>query len=392
VNVQPLVASYSRGTIAIAHNGNLVNARTLRKAYEARGSIFQTSTDSEIIVHLMADPANASQEDLGIKKALRCIRGAFCLLFLTKKKIIAARDPWGFRPLSMGRLGDAWVFASETCAFDQVGARFEREVMPGEIVTVDEKGPASETYVAPEEIRPSHCIFEHIYFARPDSLLFGDSVQEVRYRMGCRLAEEHPAEADVTIPIPDSGIEAALGYSKKSGIPFEMGLVRSHYLGRSFIQPDQVARELTAGLKLNVVRRSVAGRRIVVVDDSLVRGTTFRRTAKRLREAGAREVHVRISCPPHRFPCFYGIDFPTRTELLAHERTEAEIRDFLGVDSIGYLSLEGMLSCVSRPAGDYCTACWTGRYPVMPEDDLTDKLGMEVGAAEAPAPSRGGVS
>ncbi|MCX7804987.1 MAG: amidophosphoribosyltransferase [Planctomycetota bacterium] len=381
VNIQPLIANYSRGLVAVAHNGNLVNARRLRRELEAAGSIFQTSTDSEVIIHLLARPENAVAEYLGLCRVARIIRGAFSLVVMTRTSLMALRDPWGFRPLCTGRIGEGYAIASETCAFDHAGASFEREVEPGELVIVDSGGIRSVRCFAPEEICPAHCVFEHVYFARPDSVVFGDSVQEVRLRLGRELAKERPAAADVVIPVPDSGNEAALGFSRASGIPFEMGLIRSHYVGRSFIQPGQKVRETAAALKLNAVRSAVAGRRVVVVDDSLVRGTTFRKTAAKLREAGAREVHVRISCPPHRFPCFYGIDFPTRTELLAYGRTEEEICRFLGVDSIGYLSVEGMLSCVSRPSGHYCTACWTGRYPVEPEDNMGDKLGMETGSA-----------
>jgi amidophosphoribosyltransferase len=384
-NVQPLVIEYSRGTIAIAHNGNLVNARTLHDEYEAYGSLFQTTTDSEIVVHLMARPENAGRPD-GLARCLRQLKGAFSFLFMTRESLIGARDPQGFRPLVLGRLirpgqlgtiGEGYVFASETCALDMVGAEFVREVEPGEIVTIDPHGLRSERFVPEAEVRRAHCMFEHVYFARPDSVVFGDSVHLVRIKLGERLAEEHPADADAVIAVPDSGRSAAIGFARRSGIPYDMGLIRSHYVGRSFIKPHQLEREQVVDLKFNVLRCVVNGRRIVVVEDSLIRGTTFRKMAKLLWAAGAKEIHLRITCPPTRWPCYYGIDFPDREQLVAARFPTIEaIRQHIGVTSLGYLSEEGLLSCVSRPRTDYCTACWTGRLVAPPVDEM-DKYKLE---------------
>ncbi|MCW8132208.1 MAG: amidophosphoribosyltransferase [Planctomycetota bacterium] len=385
-NVQPLVIDYSHGLIAVAHNGNLVNARTLRDEYEAYGSIFQTSTDSEIIVHLLARPEHAGRKD-SIGHCLRLIKGAYSFLFMTRDRMIAARDPQGFRPLMLGKIitpgqlgtiGEGYVVASETCALDQVGARFDREIEPGEIVTIDSEGVRSATFARPEEIKSAHCMFEHVYFARPDSRIFGDSVHDVRLRLGERLAVEHPVQADVVFSVPDSGNVAAIGYSRKSGIPLDTGFIRNHYVGRSFIKPAQIERETVVDMKFNVVKSVVDGKRCVVVEDSLVRGTTFRKQAKILRQAGAREIHLRISCPPIRNPCYYGIDFPERTQLIANNKSVEEIRDYLGVDSLGFLSVEGLQMAMSQPSKNYCSACWTGKYPVPPVDTM-NKLGMEIG-------------
>lgn len=385
VNIQPLVVNYSQGLLAVAHNGNLVNARTLRDEYEAYGSIFQTSTDSEIIVHILAHPAISGSKER-FRLALSKIQGAFSLLFMTKDKLIAARDPHGFRPLVLGRvsvgarlggIGEGYAVASETCALDQVGAEFMREIEPGEIVTLDTHGIHSEFFADPRTSRKSYCIFEHVYFARPDSLLFGDSVHEVRLRSGAALAREYPVPADVVVGVPDSGNSAALGYARESGLPFEKGFIRNHYIGRSFIKPRQIERENVVRMKFNVVRTVIEGKRVVVVEDSLIRGTTFRGMARLLRDRGAKEVHLRISCPPTKYGCYYGIDFPRRDELVAGRlKTVDEIRDYIGVDSLGYLSVEGLLGTVSRPAEDYCTACWTGRYPVEVWD-RTDKYKMD---------------
>ena len=383
-NVQPLIIDYSHGLIAVAHNGNLVNARTLRDEYEAYGSIFQTSTDSEIIVHLMARPEHAGREDY-VGHCLNLIKGAYSFLFMTKDRLIAARDPQGFRPLVLGRLvapgqlgtiGEGYAVASETCALDQVGARFDREIEPGEVVTIDAHGVRSSRFVPAAEVKPSHCMFEHVYFARPDSMIFGDNVHDVRIRLGEQLASEHPVKADVVFAVPDSGNTAAIGFARKSGIPLDTGFIRNHYVGRSFIKPQQIERETVVDMKFNVVRSVVAGKRVVVVEDSLVRGTTFRKQARILREAGAKEIHLRISCPPIRHPCYYGIDFPNREQLIAANKSVEEIRQYLEVNSLGFLSVEGLQAAVSRPKLHFCNACWTGKYPVPPVDAM-DKFGME---------------
>ncbi|MHC5057015.1 MAG: amidophosphoribosyltransferase [Planctomycetota bacterium] len=360
-NIQPLVLEYSKGLLAVAHNGNLVNAREVRAESEARGSIFQTSTDSELIVHLLARP-----ENLGLEHPLcRCLpqlRGSYSFAFLTRDSVTVARDPRGFRPLAMGRLGDAVVFASETCAFDLIGAAYERDVKPGEIVTVSERGAESRSIENSEGTRKAHCIFEHIYFARPDSVVFGETVHDVRVEFGRRLARDAPADADAVVPVPDSGRSPALGYARESGIAFDRGFIRNHYVGRTFIMPAEDPRGPSVDIKLNAVKSAVDGKRIVVVDDSIIRGTTSRRRVRLLREAGAREIHVRIAAPPCRFACFYGIDFPSPGELVASSRTAEEVRAFLEVESLSYQTVEGMLSAVARP-GDYCAACFTGDYP-----------------------------
>ncbi len=373
-NVQPLILEYAKGLLAVAHNGNLVNAKALRRQCEARGSIFQTSTDSEIVVHLLARPEHA---DLPrpLARCLAMLKGAYSFVFLTKKSIIAARDPHGFRPLAMGRLGDAVVFASETCAFDLIGAAYERDVAPGEVIEVSESGMTTYRIEKADEEAVSHCIFEHIYFARPDSLVFGESVHDVRVQFGRQLAREHPVEADAVVAVPDSGRSAALGYTRESGIPADRAFVRNHYVGRTFIMPVEQGRGNSVDIKLNAVRSVVAGKRLIVVDDSIIRGTTARRRVKLLRDAGAREIHLRIACPPCRCPCFYGIDFPSPGELLAANSTVEEIREFLGVESLGYLSVAGMLGCVQR-SEQYCTACFTGRYPEEIKERV-EKLALE---------------
>jgi amidophosphoribosyltransferase len=381
-NIQPLLLRSANGLLAVAHNGNLTNARGLRRQLENHGSIFQTTTDSEIIAHLMAQPSHRGVENLAA--CLRQIKGAFNFLLLTQNSLIAVRDRLGFRPLvigqtatpgQLGSIGVGYYVASETCALDQVGAQFIREVEPGEIVTFDAHGMHSEFYT--EAQAPAHCMFEHVYFGRPDSVLFGDPVHAVRIRLGEQLYRECPVEADVVFAVPDSGMAAAIGFSRASGIRYDMGFIRSHYVGRSFIKPDQVDRETVVDMKFNVISPVVEGKRVVVVEDSLIRGTTFKKQAKRLRQAGAKEVHLRISCPPTRHGCYYGIDFPDQSKLIAHRlQTVDAVAEHLGVDSLGYLSVEGLLAAVSRPAEHYCTACWTGRYPEAAEDDM-DKFGME---------------
>jgi len=364
MNSQPLLSEYSRGQVAVAHNGNLINASLLRDEYEAYGSIFKSTNDTEIITHLLAKPTHISKPDT-LAHVLNHLQGAYCLLFLFADRIEAARDPYGIRPLCIGRTENgSYVVASESCAIDTIGAEFIREVEPGEIVTLDKRGLTSRFFVKPSTTTPAHCIFEHIYFAKQNSSFFGESVHEFRKKAGRKLAIEHPTDADIVIPVPDSGTSAAIGYSEQSKIPFDMGLVRSHYVGRTFISPDQKLRELGVKLKLAVVKEAIKGKRIVVVDDSIVRGTTTKGKIRSLRQAGAKEIHMRVSCPPLRFPCFYGVDFPTKEELLANNRTLEQIKEFLGVDSIGYLSLEGLLSCAVLGADHYCTACWNGKYRI----------------------------
>ena len=376
VNSQPLLAEYSRGQVAVAHNGNLINASRLHDEYEAYGSIFKSTGDTEVIIHLLAKPTHVSKPD-PLAHVLNHLQGAYSLLFLFSDRIEAARDPYGIRPLCIGQTEQgAYVVASETCAFEAVGARFVREVEPGEIVRLDKDGLTSRFFVTPGTITPAHCIFEHVYFAKQTSTIFDENVHGFRKKLGRQLAVEHPVDADVVIPVPDSGTSSAIGYAEQSKIPFDMGIVRSHYVGRTFISPDQRSRELEVRLKLAVVDEVVAGKRIVVVDDSIVRGTTTRGKIRALRQAGAREIHMRVSCPPIRFPCFYGVDFPTKEELLANNRDLDQIREFLEVDSVGYTSLEGLLQCAALPEDHYCTACWTGNYRT-PIDVAVNKFALE---------------
>ncbi len=378
-NAQPLTIEYAHGHLAIAHNGNLVNAGTIRSRLEDSGSIFQSSADTEVIVHLIAHAREPDIVDRVIT-ALKQVEGAYSLLFLTESKLIAVRDPHGFRPLALGRLRDSFVFASETCAFDLIEAEFIRELEPGELVVVDSAGLRSlRPFGAPPPEK--FCIFEHVYFARPDSRVNGHSVYRVRERLGRRLAVEHPVEADVVIPVPDSGLAAAIGYARQSGIPYDMGLIRSHYVGRTFIEPQQSIRHFGVKLKLNAVREVLDGKRVVVIDDSIVRGTTSRKIVKMIRAAGAREVHLRISSPPTTNPCHYGIDTPTRSELIASSHSPAEIARYVTCDTLGYLSVDGLLDAVESPRDargertGYCAACFTGQYPVAFESpDAAGKL------------------
>ena len=346
VNVQPLVADTVRGPLAVAHNGNLVNAAPLRNELEELGSIFQTTADSEIIVHLLARQASAGEP----LTALRALRGAFSLVMLTPDALVGVRDPHGFRPLVLGRIGNGWALASETSAFDLIGAKFEREVEPGEVVIIEQGGLRSLRPFPPK--RKAFCVFELVYFARPDSNLGGSNVAEMRIEMGRRLARTEPVEADLVVPVPDSGNYAAQGYSEASGIPLGQAFVRNHYIGRTFLQPSQMIRDFDVRVKLNLIADVVRGKRVVVVDDSIVRGTTARARVVNLRECGAREVHLRISCPPHRFPCHYGIDFPNPDELLANRMTADEIKKFLEVDSLAYLSVDDMVASTGSPALD----------------------------------------
>lgn len=376
VNSQPLVCEYSRGQVAVAHNGNLINAGLLRDEYEAYGSIFKSTSDTEVITHLLAKPTHVSKPD-PLAHLLNHLQGAYSLLFLYADRIEAARDPYGIRPLCIGQTEKScYVVASESCAFDAIGAKFIREIEPGEIVTLNKNGLEGRFFVTPGAVTPSHCIFEHIYFAKQTSTIFNENVHEFRKKLGRQLAMEHPVDADVVIPIPDSGTSAAVGYAEQSGLPFDMGLVRSHYVGRTFIAPSQALREMAVKLKLAVVKEAVAGKRVVVVDDSIVRGTTTRGKIRALRQVGAKQIHMRVSCPPLRFPCFYGVDFPTKEELLANNRNLEQIKKFLEVDSVGYMSLEGLLSCASLPSDHYCTACWTGKYRI-PVDVAVNKFAAE---------------
>jgi amidophosphoribosyltransferase len=375
-NAQPLLCEYSRGQVAVAHNGNLINASLLRDEYEAYGNIFKSTNDTEIIIHLLAKPSHVSKPD-PLGHVLNHLQGAYSLLFLFSDRIEAARDPFGVRPLCIGKTKKgAWCVASETCALDTIEADYVRDVEPGEIITLSERGFESRRFVKPENIRPAHCIFEHVYFAKQSSTIFGENVHEFRKRLGAQIAKEHPVDADVVVPVPDSGTSSAIGYSRQSGIPFDMGFIRSHYIGRTFISPRQDMRDLAVKLKLAVVKEVVKGKRVIVVDDSIVRGTTTKGKISALRRAGAKEVHMRVSCPPIRYPCFYGVDFPTKEELLANGKDMQQIKEFLDVDSIGYISLEGMLSCASLPKEHYCTACWTGNYPI-PIQTIVNKFTME---------------
>ncbi|MFA6216799.1 MAG: amidophosphoribosyltransferase [Candidatus Omnitrophota bacterium] len=367
-NSQPLLIDYAKGSICIAHNGNLVNSLELRQDLEQRGSIFQTTTDSEIIIHLMARARSSGLQE-SLIYALKRVRGAYSLLMMTSDTLIGVRDPHGFRPLCLGKVNNSWCLASETCAFDLIGAKYIREVEPGEIIFIRADGIKS---IKPKELQTknnfAHCAFEHVYFSRPDSVIFGETVHLVRRKLGEQLAREHPAQADFVVPVPDSGFSAAMGYSEESGIPLELGIIRNHYVGRTFIQPAQDARDLGVRVKFNILRDVLKRKRIVVVDDSIVRGTTSKIRVRNLRKAGVKEVHLRISCPPHRFPCYYGIDFHLSSELIANRYESLEkVRQYLEVDSLGYLSLDGMLGCLKDGRKHYCTACWSGQYPILAE-------------------------
>ena len=374
LNAQPLIASFNKGLVAIAHNGNLTNARQLRKRLEEKGSIFQTTSDTEVILHLIA---RSGKKDFqaALADSLSQVDGAYSLVLLHEDHIYAVRDPRGFRPLVFGKLDraagvhsnhtfsleTAYVFASETCAFDLIGAQYLGEVQPGQIFRVDPGGVHVSSF-APEAPH-SFCIFEHVYFSRPDSVIFGRSVHRSRDSLGRRLAREAPADADLVIPVPDSGVAAAVGYAAESGLPFKFGLIRNHYVGRTFLEPEQSIRDFGVKLKLNPVRSILEGKRVVLVDDSIVRGTTSRKIVRIIREAGAREVHVRISCPPTVGPCYYGIDTPTQKELIASSHSVEEIRKYLGADSLAYLSLEGLRAAVGDSKAEFCTSCYTGHYP-----------------------------
>jgi amidophosphoribosyltransferase len=365
-NAQPILIECVHGQIAVCHNGNLVNARELRDALVREGSIFQTSSDTEVLLHLYARSQASTLED-AIVDSIAQVTGAYSLAFLTRDRLVAARDPHGFRPLVLGRLGGAVIVCSETCALDLIGATYERDVEPGEVIVVGPSGLRSLRPFPPAPL--AHCIFEHVYFSRPDSSVFGRSVNEVRTELGRRLARESAAAADVVVPVPDSGVCAAVGYAEAAGLPMRFGLIRNHYVGRTFIQPQQSIRHFSVKVKLNPVRSILEGQRVVLVDDSIVRGTTSRKIVKMVRAAGAKQVHVRISCPPTISPCFYGVDTPRRSELIAATHSLEEIRKYLGADSLAYLSLDGLLAAVGDQRSSYCTSCYTARYPVaFPRD------------------------
>jgi amidophosphoribosyltransferase len=366
INVQPLLIKYKRGKLALAHNGNLTNSYSLRTWMEKNGSIFQSSSDSEIILHLVARSKKTKLVEM-IQDALSKVKGAYSVVFNTGDSIIAARDPHGWRPLALGRLKNAWVVASETCAFDIIGAKYQRDIQPGEIAVINRKGIKS--YYPFKSVKHAFCIFEFIYFARPDSIIFSENVDKIRRRLGMQLAKEKPVSADIVISVPDSSNTATLGYSEESGIKYEVGLIRNHYIGRTFIEPEQTIRDLDARIKFNPVRGVLKDKRVVIVDDSIVRGTTSKKLISMLRNAGAKEVHFRVSSPPIISPCFYGIDMPTKEELIASSKSVEQIREFLDVDSLGYLSLPGMLSMHALNGRNFCVACFSGKYPTKIEEN-----------------------
>jgi len=372
-NAQPLTVDCAKGQIAIAHNGNLTNAAALREELEERGSIFQTTVDSEIILHWLAQPSNNGEHNL--VSTIRKVEGAYSLVIMTENELIGVRDAHGFRPLCIGKVDGAYVLSSETCALDLIQAEFVRDVEPGEIVIIDENGLRS-IQAFPEQERRALCIFEYVYFARPDSNIRNQNVYKVRVEMGRELARENPIDADIVVPIPDSGNCAALGFALKSGIPYEMAFVRNHYVGRSFLQPSQLIRDFNVRVKLNLITDLVKDKRVVIVDDSIVRGTTCKKRVNSLKEAGAKEVHVMVSCPPHKNPCVYGIDFPDRSKLMAANYTLEEICQYLNADSLNYLSQKGMVKATGQPADSFCMACYDGEYPVE-YDPTVDKHIME---------------
>ena len=372
-NAQPFLVSHGGLALAIAHNGNLTNAHTLRRDLEKRGAIFQSTMDSEIFIHLIAHALEDGLESALIQ-ALSQVQGAYSMVMLTQDQLIGARDPFGFRPLCLGRLNGSYVLASETCALDLVEAQYVRDIEPGEIVLINAQGLRS---IKPfPQDRQAFCIFEFIYFARPDSQIFGQNVYQIRKRLGRMMAQEFPLEADLSMPFPDSGNYAALGYAEASGIPFEMAVIRNHYIGRTFIQPSQTMRDFGVRVKLNPVKSVLKGKRVVIIEDSIIRGTTSRTRVQAIRSAGATEIHMLVSCPPHRFPCYYGIDFSTKGELIACQHSVPEIQKFLELDGLGYLSQEGMIAATGLPASTFCLACFDGRYPIPP-DQAFSKLCLE---------------
>jgi amidophosphoribosyltransferase len=359
LEAQPFLVNCQHGQIAVCHNGNLPFAKEERLRLERAGAIFSSTSDTEVVLHGVARSASSIRD--AIPEVLSQTEGAFSMLFLTPRELIAIRDSRGFRPLALGRLGDAWVIASETCAFDLIDAQYVRDVEPGEMLVIDEQGLRS-SHPLPER-KHSMCLFEHVYFARPDSLIYGKSINQSRHKMGRRLAIEQPADADIVCPVPDSGVAASIGYAAESGLSFRFGLVRNHYIGRTFIEPRQSIRSFGVRIKLNPVRDLIKGRRVVLIDDSIVRGTTSKKIVAMVRDAGAKEIHVRISCPPTISPCYYGVDTPNKSELIAANMSVEEIRDFIGADSLGYLSLEGMIEASGMSPNESCVACWNGQYP-----------------------------
>jgi len=390
-NAHPIVVDSVHGQLAVCHNGNLVNAGDLREALVRDGAIFQTNSDTEVVVHLFARSRQEGVE-AAVIDAISQVRGAFSFVMLTKDCVIGVRDPHGFRPLALGRLGDAYVVCSETCALDLIGATYVRDVDPGEVVVISAQGVKSIKPFGPA--RESQCIFEHVYFARPDSYVFGESVNEVRTQLGRTLAKESPVDADVVVPIPDSGVCGAIGYAEASGIPMRMGLIRNHYVGRTFIEPQQSIRHFGVRVKLNPVRSILDGKRVVLIDDSIVRGTTSRKIVRMVRSAGASEVHMRIACPPTISPCFYGVDTPRRSELIAATHSLEEIRRYLDADSVAYLSLDGLTNAVRGGKSKYCTSCYTGVYPVaFPRDEAAYlQLALKLNSEGAPATSDAAVA
>ncbi|MCB1215101.1 MAG: amidophosphoribosyltransferase [Deltaproteobacteria bacterium] len=368
-NIQPLVFDYAHGAISVSHNGNLVNAKKLRAEFEAHGSIFQSTTDTEILVHLLASAKESTFEER-VVEALKKVEGAYSLVFLTETKMLAARDPLGFRPLLLGDLNGSPIVVSESCALDLVEASFVREIEPGEIVVFSKEGTKS-FKPFDQAKKKAFCIFEHVYFARPDSHIFGREVYETRKGFGRALAQEHPVEADMVVPIPDSGVPAALGYSEASGIPFQMGLIRNHYVGRTFIEPTDQIRHFGVKVKLNPAKELVKGKRLILVDDSIVRGTTSRKIVDMLREAGAKEIHFRVSSPPTTWPCFFGIDTPDRKQLIAAQQTLEEMRQFITADSLAFLSVENLFYFQKNHGEWFCDACFSGKFPV-PLADFPD--------------------
>jgi amidophosphoribosyltransferase len=382
-NAQPILIDCVHGQIGVCHNGNIVNANDIRERLVRAGSIFQSNSDTEVALHLYARSQAGSVED-AIVESVTQLTGAFSLALITREQLIAVRDPHGFRPLALGRLGEAWVVCSETCALDLIGAACVRDVEPGEVVIAGADGLRSIKPFPPSRL--SHCIFEHVYFARPDSEVFGESVNGVRTELGRRLARETSVAADVVVPVPDSGVCAATGYAEEAKLPLRFGLIRNHYVGRTFIEPAQAIRHFGVKVKLNPVRSILAGQRVVLVDDSIVRGTTSRKIVRMVRAAGAAEVHVRISCPPTISPCFYGVDTPRRSELIAATHALDEICRYLGADSLGYLSLEGLVSAVGARGSSYCTSCYTGEYPVAFPQDQSAYLQLTLKLHDEPAP------